>query len=416
MRILVIGGGGREHALIWKLKQSPRNPEVFCAPGNAGIAGLATCLDISASDIDGLLKFATSNRVDLTVVGPEAPLASGLVDSFKAAGLRAFGPCQGAARIESSKAFAKEVMAAAGVPTARCKSFSRVGEALAYVRQQTPPIVVKADGLAAGKGVVVAETLEDAEAAVTAMLGAGAYGSAGERVLIEDYLRGREVTVMAFSDGETVLLMPAAQDHKRAYDGNVGPNTGGMGAYAPVPWMTADDMAQVERVIIRPVLAELRRRGIMYKGVLYAGLMFTDEGPKVVEFNARFGDPETQVVLPLLETDLVDVLEAVVDGRLEEVVPKWKNESAVCVALCAGGYPGGYRKGDVIQGLQPAPSGVMVFHAGTKSAGGEPLTNGGRVVGVTALGKDLVSARTLAYAALKRISFAGMHYRGDIGW
>ena len=354
MKILVIGGGGREHALAWKLARDSRRPELYCAPGNAGTAALGTNLPIKAEDLDGLLQWAKTHRPELTVVGPEAPLCAGLADLFRAEGLRVFGPSRAAAQLEGSKQFAKDVMAAAGVPTARAAVFTEAGAAKEYVRQQGAPIVVKADGLAAGKGVTVAATVAEAEAAIDEALVRRAFGDAGRRVLIEECLVGEEASILALLDGQRVVLLASAQDHKRLGDGDTGPNTGGMGAYSPAPAVTADLLPFIRTRVFEPMLRELRRRGITYQGLLYAGLMLTADGPKVLEFNCRFGDPETQAILPRWEGDLLPALEACIDGTLDERLVRWRPEPCVCVVIAAGGYPGPYPQGDAISGLEAA--------------------------------------------------------------
>lgn len=415
MRILVVGGGGREHALVWKLRQSQRVKEIFCAPGNSGIAQMATCVNIQAEDVPGLLTFAKQEQIDLTVVGPEIPLTNGIVDLFQQQGLKIFGPSRAAAEIEGSKALAKDIMAKYNIPTARYATFDDAAEARAYVKQYGAPCVIKADGLAAGKGVIVAMDEETALAAVDFIMAERAFGQAGDRVVIEEYLEGEEVSVLAFVDGETIVPMVASQDHKRVGDNDTGPNTGGMGAYAPAPVYTPELAAVVEREILHPTVQALAAEGRPYRGVLYAGLMVTATGPKVLEFNARFGDPETQPVLSLLETDLVDIIEAILAGRLAEQPVKWRDEAAVCVVMAAAGYPGSYQKGQVITGLNEVPEGVVVFHAGTANKNGQVVTSGGRVLGVTATGKDIQEAIKKAYQGVSAIHFAGAHYRKDIG-
>lgn len=415
MKVLVVGGGGREHALVWKIAQSPRVRKIFCAPGNAGIAQQAVCVGIKADDLDGLLAFARTEAVDLTVVGPEAPLAAGIVDAFEAAGLKVFGPRREAARLEASKVFAKELMLRYGVPTAKAAVFDSPEAAKEYVRRCGGPCVVKADGLAAGKGVIVAESTAEAEAAIAEMMEAKVFGPAGARVLVEERLSGEEASVLALTDGETVLPLLPAQDHKPVFDGDKGPNTGGMGAYAPAPAVTPDLLRRIESEILIRAVRGLREEGITYKGVLYAGLMLTEEGPRVLEFNVRFGDPEAQPLLCLLTSDLVEAMEAVVEERLAGVRLAWHPGAAVCVVLAAAGYPGSCRKGDVISGLEELPPEVTVFHAGTALADGKFVTAGGRVLGVTARGANVRAAIERAYAAVGRISFAGMHYRRDIG-
>ncbi|GAX88745.1 phosphoribosylamine--glycine ligase [Effusibacillus lacus] len=414
MKVLVIGSGGREHALVWKLAESPRVDKIFCAPGNAGIAQIAECVPIAVEAVEQLADFVQREGVDLTVVGPEAALLSGVVDEFEKRGLRIFGPRREAALIEGSKSFAKDLMMELGVPTAKYQTFTQMEPALQYIREQGAPIVVKADGLAAGKGVIVAQTVTEAEDAVRSIMEAKEFGEAGSQVVIEEFLAGEEATVLAFVDGQTVRLMVPSQDHKQVFDGDKGPNTGGMGTYAPVSKVSAKLLKEVETTIIRPVVDGLAAKGTPYKGVLYAGLMLTAQGPKVIEFNARFGDPETQVVLPLLENDLVEVAEAVIEGRLGEVELSWKNGAAVCVILAAQGYPGSYRKGDVITGLDHLPEQVAVFHAGTAAKDGQLVTNGGRVLGVTGFGHDLKAAKEAAYRGVEAIHFEGMHYRTDI--
>ena len=418
MKILVVGGGGREHALAWKLALDSRHPAIFCAPGNAGTAALGTNLPIKAEDLDELLAWARQNRPDLTVVGPEAPLCSGITDQFQALGLRVFGPSQAAARLEGSKQFAKEVMEAAGVPTARAATFTNAATAKAYVRKHGAPIVVKADGLAAGKGVTVAMTAAAAEAAIDESLVQRAFGDAGQTVLIEEFLQGEEASILALLDGEHIVLLASAQDHKRVGDGDTGPNTGGMGAYSPAPVVTTDLLPFIREEVFGRMLRELRRRNITYKGLLYAGLMMTPSGPKVLEFNCRFGDPETQAILPRWDGDMLPALEACIDGKLEEKLVRWKSEPSVCVVLAAGGYPGHYAKGDVITGLDDAAQvpHTVVFHAGTAFKDGQVVTAGGRVLGVTALGSHLSDAVTSAYVATDSIQFAGKLVRRDIAW
>jgi phosphoribosylamine--glycine ligase len=416
MKILVIGGGGREHALLWALARDPRKPTLFCAPGNAGTPALAESVPISAEDVEGLCAWAAAQRPDFTVVGPEAPLCAGLVDRFQALGLRVFGPCREAARLEGSKSFAKEVMAAAGVPTAAAESFTGSAAALAYVRAQNGPLVVKADGLAAGKGVDVCATPAEAEAAVKRALVDRAHGEAGARVLIEECLVGEEVSMLALVDGERAVLLDSAQDHKRIFDNDEGPNTGGMGAYSPAPAMTADWKPVIQEQVFDRVLAELKKRGIVFKGVLYAGLMMTAKGPRVLEFNVRFGDPETQALLPRLATDLLPALEACVDGTLRESHVAWKPAACVSVVAASPGYPGSYPKGAVIRGLAAAAAldDTIVFHAGTALKDGRAVTAGGRVLGITALGSTMSAAVKRAYEAVDRITFDGMQVRRDI--
>ncbi|MBQ5745837.1 MAG: phosphoribosylamine--glycine ligase, partial [Selenomonadales bacterium] len=390
MQVLVIGSGGREHALAWKAAQSASVEKVYCVPGNPGIAQIAECAPMDIADNDALVAFALENKIDLTIVGPEVPLANGVVDAFRAKGLAIFGPTQAAAQIEGSKSFAKDLMKKYGIPTAAFEVFTDAEAAKAYIVEQGAPIVIKADGLAAGKGVVVAMTLDEALEAVDMMMCDQAFGSAGCQVVVEEFLTGEEASILTFCDGTTIVPMISSQDHKRAYDNDEGPNTGGMGTYAPAPVVTADVLARVQKEILEPTVAAMKAEGIPYTGCLYAGLMITENGPKVIEFNARFGDPETQVVLPLLDSDMAEVMMACVNGNLADLDIKWKDGAAVCVVMAAGGYPQGYRKGDVISGLDKAADlGATVFHAGTAAKDGNIVTNGGRVLGVTAIGTDV---------------------------
>ena len=415
MKILVVGSGGREHAMVWKLAQSSRMPTLYCAPGNAGIESLATCVPVKADDIAGLKTFVQSEKIDLTVVGPEAPLALGIVDEFRKSKLKIFGPTKGAARIEASKVFSKEIMASAKILTATAQSFDQIAPALTYVSTHELPVVVKADGLAQGKGVVVATTREEAEQAVRFSMEHAMFGQAGRRVLIEQFLDGEELTIMAFTDGRTVVPMLPAQDHKRVSNGDAGPNTGGMGAYCPAPLGTTALREQVTRQVLYPAVEALSRMGCPFQGVLYAGLMVVKGAPYVLEFNARMGDPETQVVLPLLKTDLLVVIEAVLEHRLDQLTVDWHDETAVCVVMTSGGYPGTYQTGRPIHGLPTTTDGTaMVFHAGTARIGTEVVTAGGRVLGITGRGKTLADAQAEAYRATKSIAFDGAHYRTDI--
>jgi phosphoribosylamine---glycine ligase len=414
MKVLVIGSGGREHAIVWKLAQSPRVSQLFCAPGNAGIESLATCVPLLVEDLAGLQQFVTRERIDLTVVGPEVSLALGIVDEFRKAKLKIFGPTRRAAQIESSKAFSKNLMSRHHIPTAAAQSFDALQPVLDYLDRQTLPIVVKADGLAQGKGVVVAATREEARQTVVSMLEQGAFGQAGRRVLIEEFLDGEEATVMAFTDGKTIVPMVAAQDHKRVGDGDSGANTGGMGAYAPAPIVTPELIQTVMKDVFHPAVEGLSRMGSPYQGVLYAGLMIVRGKPSVLEFNARFGDPETQVVLPLLQTDLLDVIEAVIEHRLDQLTVKWHAHSAVCVVMTSKGYPGHYEVGIPIQWLDSSIQDTMVFHAGTKQQGENVVTAGGRVLGITGIGPDLMTARERAYDTVRQIRFDGCHFGSDI--
>lgn len=415
MKVLVIGNGGREHAIVWKLAHDSCAPELFCAPGNAGTAALATNVPIGAEDVAGIVAWAREAKPDLVVVGPEAPLCAGVTDALEAEGIKVFGPCQAAAALEGSKAFSKDVMEKAGVPTARFRVYRSSAEAIAGLDVFSLPVVVKADGLAAGKGVVIAQTREEAETALREMLDGGRFGAAGAEVVVEEFLEGEEASVFALCDGERVELLPAAQDHKRVFDNDQGPNTGGMGAYTPAPIATAEVMAFTKEQIVLPVLRELKRRGITYKGVLFCGLMIGPKGVNVLEFNCRFGDPETEVVLPSVASDLLPVLLACAEGRLEPGMVKMRPEAAVTVVMAAPGYPGSYPKGLAISGLDAAEAaGCTVFHAGTALREGQVVTAGGRVLTVTAFGADLRAAVAKAYEGVGQIAFEGAHYRRDI--
>ncbi|OQP16079.1 phosphoribosylamine--glycine ligase [Geobacillus zalihae] len=413
MNVLVIGRGGREHAIAWKAAQSPLVGKLYVAPGNPGIADVAELVHIDELDIEALVQFAKQQAIDLTIVGPEAPLASGIVDRFMAEGLRIFGPSQRAALIEGSKAFAKELMKKYGIPTADHAAFTSYEEAKAYIEQKGAPIVIKADGLAAGKGVTVAQTVEEALAAAKAALVDGQFGTAGSQVVIEEYLEGEEFSFMAFVNGEKVYPLAIAQDHKRAYDGDEGPNTGGMGAYSPVPQISDEMMDAALEAILRPAAKALAAEGRPFLGVLYAGLMATANGPKVIEFNARFGDPEAQVVLPRLKTDLVEAVLAVMDGK--ELELEWTDEAVLGVVLAAKGYPGAYERGAEIRGLDRISPDALLFHAGTKREGGAWYTNGGRVLLLAAKGETLAKAKEKAYEQLAAIDCDGLFYRRDIG-
>ncbi len=417
MKVLVVGGGGREHALIWKIAQSPKVTKIYAAPGNAGIAQLAECTPLKSDDIPGLLAFAKSKAIDLTLVGPEGPLSLGIVDEFTKAGLRVFGPSGKAAEIEASKQFSKDLMKKYHIPTAEYGVFTERAAAEAYVREKGAPIVVKADGLAAGKGVVVAETVEEAVKALDLIMGKKAFGAAGDRVVIEECLRGEEASFMAFSDGKTVVTMASSQDHKRVFDADKGPNTGGMGAYSPAPIVTKKLERKVMETIMVPTVRAMEKEGRLFKGVLYAGLMINDNEARVLEFNARFGDPETQPIMARLETDLIDIIEAILAGSLSKIDIRWKPDSAVCVVMASGGYPGNYEKGKVICGIENAAgvSSVSVFHAGTAFKDGKIVTDGGRVLGVTGLGPVVAAAIDNAYKGVREISFEGAHFRRDIG-
>lgn len=412
MNILVIGSGGREHALYCKLSESPQTEQIYAIPGNPGMGASAA---IALDDHAAILRFVKEHEIGLVVVGPEVPLMNGLVDELEAAGIRAFGPRANAAEIEGSKSFAKDLMKKYGIPTARYEVFTAAEPARAYIRQEGAPIVVKADGLAAGKGVIVAMTEQEALDAVDAIMEDNAFGDAGARVVIEEFMEGEEASLLAFTDGTTIRPMISAQDHKRAYDGDRGPNTGGMGTYAPAPVMTPEMTERAVEEILKPTIAAMAKEGRVYRGCLYLGLMVTADGPKVVEFNARFGDPETQVVLPLLDSDLVAIMCACADGTLADVPIRWKDGAAVCVVLASGGYPGHYDKGQEIHGLADAEAiGALVFHAGTAMKDGKLVTNGGRVLGVVGRGADISSAVDAAYAAATKISFKDAYYRKDI--
>ncbi len=415
MKVLVVGSGGREHAICWKLAQSPKVTQLYCAPGNAGIVQTAQCVDVKATDVEGMVKWARDHAMDFVVVAPDDPLAMGMVDALEAAGIPAFGPRQNAAVIEASKAFSKELMKKYGIPTARYETFTQLDAALAYIEEQGAPIVVKADGLALGKGVVVAATVEEAKTAAREMMADKKFGESGSTVVIEECMTGPEVTVLAFADGERVRPMPASQDHKRAYDGNRGPNTGGMGAISPPPQYTPDIARRCMDEIFLPTIQALKAEGRPFHGVIYFGLMLTPHGPKVVEYNARFGDPECQAVLSLLDGDLLDIFTACREGALDRADIQWKDQAACCLVLASGGYPLDYQKGYPISGLEEAGKSAVVFHAGTAQKDGRTVTSGGRVLGVTALGDSLEDAIAAAYAAARPISFQDMHFRTDIG-
>ena len=417
MKILLLGSGGREHALAWKMAASPLVDKLYCAPGNAGIAHEAECVALDLADHATVAAFCRSHGVDLVVVGPEAPLCAGIVDDLEAAGVKAFGPSKAAARLEGSKGFTKDMCRTNGIPTAGYERFRAADAARAYIRAQGAPIVVKADGLAAGKGVVVAQTLDEAEAAIDLMFGGG-LGKAGVEVVIEEFLDGEEASFFALCDGETAIPLTTAQDHKRAYDGDKGPNTGGMGAYSPAPNIDAAMSARIMAEIVAPTMRAMKAIGAPYKGVLYAGLMITREGPKLIEYNARFGDPETQVLMLRLMSDLVPALLASRDGMLKNFDLRWYAEPALTVVMAAKGYPGAYARGTVIEGLDDAAAveGVEIFHAGTKAEGGKILANGGRVLDVSAIGKTVSEARSRAYEAVSRIRWPDGFCRHDIGW
>lgn len=418
MKVLVVGSGGREHAFVWKLSQSTRVTKIFCAPGNAGIARLAKCIDIKSDDIDSLLNFAKYEGIDLTVVGPEAPLTKGIADAFIKEGRMIFGVNAAASRLEGSKVYAKEFMLKYGIPTAEYKSFSSYQQAEEYIRLKGAPVVIKADGLAAGKGVFVAETAEEAINALNVIMKDKAFGDAGDKVIIEQCLKGEEASFMVLIDGETILPLASSQDHKRIFDNDEGPNTGGMGAYSPAPVVTKELEEEIMASIMDPIMKGLAREEIKFRGVLYAGLMICDGKPYVLEFNCRFGDPEAQPILMRLKNDLFDLMRATAEGRLDEINLLWREEASLCVVISSKGYPASYEKGRTIKGLDAlnGRSDAVVFHSGTAANdNGEFITAGGRVLGVTALGSDIKTAKDNAYKAIEKIHFEGMHYRKDIG-
>jgi len=415
VKVLIVGGGGREHALAWKFSLSPRVKKIFCAPGNAGIAALAECVNIQSDNVPAILDLVRSEKIDLTVVGPEAPLVAGLVDALEHEGYPVFGPRRKAAEIEGSKVLAKEIMLKYDIPTAWYGVFDNAEQAASYIKKIGGPCVVKADGLAAGKGVIVAEDVDTALASVDLIMKQRAFDAAGDRIIVEECLRGEEASILAFTDGEHVIPMLPAQDHKRVFDDDRGPNTGGMGAYAPAPVMTAALQKEALEKILIPTVRGMAAEGRPYRGILYAGLMITDRGPYVLEYNARFGDPEAQPILMMLESDLADVLEALLAGELNQVDLRWNSGASVCVVLSSGGYPGNYRKGDIITGLHDMPENVMAFHAGTGLKGNQVVTAGGRVLGITALAENIPAAINLAYQGVSKVHYEGMHYRKDIG-
>jgi phosphoribosylamine--glycine ligase len=416
MKILVIGGGGREHALTWKIAQSPHSERIFCAPGNAGTEAIAENVAIPTADLKALVRFARENRIDLTVVGPDDPLAAGIIDLFAAEKLRAFGPTKSAARIEASKIFAKELMRTQKIPTAEARTFSDSSEALEYCERMKFPVVIKADGLALGKGVIIAPDVATARSTINEMINQGRFGDAGRRIVVEDFLHGTECSLHALVDGSSYRLLESARDHKRALDGNQGPNTGGMGAFSPANNWNKELQSKFETEIMQPLLRGLLREGITFRGLLYPGLIITSEGARVLEFNCRFGDPETQALLPRMKSDLLPLLEATIDGNVSKCAIDWDTRAAVTVVLASGGYPGKYEAEKTISGLDDAAKleDVQIFHAGTKRADGELKTAGGRVLAVTALGSTLEAARARAYEAVSCIHFEKCHYRRDI--
>jgi len=417
MKVLIVGGGGREHAIAWKLAQSPKVTKLYCAPGNGGIAEIAECVNIKVTDLDGMVKFCTENSIDLCMVAPDDPLAAGMVDAMEKAGIRAFGPHKNAAVIEASKSFSKELMKKYNIPTAQYEVFEKLEPALEYIDSLECPIVVKADGLALGKGVIIAMTKDEAKEACKEMLEDNVFGDAGKKIVIEEFMVGPEVSVLSFTDGKTVVPMVSAQDHKRINDNDEGPNTGGMGTFSPSRLYTKELHELCMETIYLPTIRAMDSEGRKFKGILYFGLMLTKDGPKVLEYNARFGDPETQVVLPRLKTDLLDIFEAIIDEKLDTCKIEWNDNAAVCVILASGGYPGKYPKGIEIKGLDAVKKlpDISVFHAGTAKDGDKIVTAGGRVLGVTAVEANLDLAIKKAYEAVKYVNFDGMHYRKDIG-
>lgn len=413
MRILVVGGGGREHAICWALKKSPKVRDLYCAPGNGGIAGVAECVPIQVNQFAEIAEFAVDHAIDLVVIGPDDPLSEGIVDFLEAKQLTVFGPRQNAAIIESSKVFSKELFKKYHIPTAAYESFDNYEAALAYLHSQQIPIVIKADGLAAGKGVIIPHSLEEAEKALHDIMVAKIFGESGDQVVIEEFMTGQEMSILSFVDGNVVRPMVAAQDHKTVFDNDKGPNTGGMGTYSPLPHIDSSVIEEAIEKIIKPTAAAMVSEGRPFRGILFAGLMLTPQGPRTIEFNARFGDPEAQVVLPRLKTDLLDIFLAAINGHLGQMDIQWSDEAAVCVVIASEGYPGPYPKGLQIEGLDEVQD-ALVFHAGTALKDNQIVTNGGRVLGVTALGSDIADARAKAYAAVERITFPGKHSRTDI--
>jgi phosphoribosylamine--glycine ligase len=413
MKVLVIGGGGREHAIVHKLSQSPKVDKIYCAPGNAGIGLLAECVDIKIGDIEKLKEFAIKNNIDLTVVGPEMPLVQGIVDEFEKAGLKIFGPNKNAAAIEGSKYFTKHLLSKYNIPTGRFKAFDKYQEAMKFLKETWYPVVMKADGLAQGKGVFIVKDFIEAKEVLDLMMKKRIFGASGDIVIIEEMLFGKEASVFAFTDGENILPMVSAMDYKKVYEGDKGPNTGGMGSIAPNPYLEKETLKEVMESILKPVVKALQKEGIVYKGVLYAGLMLTKEGPKVLEFNARFGDPETQVVLPLLKTDLINIIEATIEGKLDKIQIEWEDKKAVCAVAVSNGYPGEYQTGFEITGLEKVKE-AFVYHAGTALKDGKIVTSGGRVLAVTTIGDSYEEAREKVYREIEKISFEGMYYRKDI--
>lgn len=415
MKVLVVGGGGREHTIVWKLSQSPKIDKLYCAPGNAGISEIAECVDIGATEIEKLVEFAATNQIDLTVVGMDDPLVMGIVDAFEDANLRIFGPKKNAAIIEGSKSFSKSLMKKYNIPTAKYEIFDNYDKALEYLKLQQMPIVIKADGLALGKGVLICNTFDEANEALKQIMIDKKFGSAGNMVVIEEFLKGQEISVLSFCDGKTVIPMVSAQDHKRALDGDKGLNTGGMGTFSPSRIYTEEIEKECMETIFNPTVEAMNKEGRPFKGVLYFGLMLTDNGMKVIEYNARFGDPETQVILPRLKTDLLEIFEACIDTQLDKLDIQWESNAAVCVMLASGGYPESYNKGYEITGLDKLKDNIIAFHSGTAKVDNKIVTNGGRVLGITAVGNDLDEAIKSAYEAVECINFDKKHFRKDIG-
>ena len=415
MKILVVGGGGREHAVVKKLLRDRNDLQIFCAPGNGGIGQDAICVNITADDLNQLVKYASDQAFDLVIVTPDDPLAAGLVDMLEEKGIRAFGPSKSAARMEGSKVFAKELMKKYDIPTAQYAVFDDIIKAKKYIEKAKMPIVIKADGLALGKGVLICQTTNEAQSALNSIMTERQFGEAGRRVVVEEFIEGPEVSVLAFCDGKTIVTLPSAQDHKKALDGDKGKNTGGMGVFSPTDTYTSEIKTLVEETIIQKTLDALKSEGIVYKGVLYFGLMLTSDGPKLLEYNARFGDPEAQVVLPKMENDLLEVIEAVIDQRLDTIQFRFDTRYGVCVVLASGGYPDKYQKGYPVSGLNEVDDNITIYHAGTKARNGSIYTNGGRVFGVTAFGRSIDEARGQVYKNIKKISFENMQYRTDIG-
>lgn len=415
MKVLVVGSGGREHTIVWKLSQSPKIDKLYCVPGNAGISEIAECVDIGATEIEKLVEFAATNQIDLTVVGMDDPLVMGIVDAFEAANLRIFGPKKNAAIIEGSKSFSKSLMKKYNIPTAKYEIFDNYDKALEYLKLQQMPIVIKADGLALGKGVLICNTFDEANEALKQIMVDKKFGSAGNMVVIEEFLKGQEISVLSFCDGKTVIPMVSAQDHKRALDGDKGLNTGGMGTFSPSRIYTKEIEKDCMETIFKPTVEAMNKEGRTFKGVLYFGLMLTDNGMKVIEYNARFGDPETQVILPRLKTDLLEIFEACIDTQLDKLDIQWESNAAVCVMLASGGYPESYNKGYEITGLDKLKDNIIAFHSGTAKVDNKIVTNGGRVLGITAVGNDLDEAIKSAYEAVECINFDKKHFRKDIG-